>query len=76
MDTRRAVINKAKELAKSGRHFRFFNVKGEIWECYQAEYAPDIGERAWFASPILIYIMHDAPSEAQQFGADLWSGIK
>lgn len=76
MDTRRSVINKAKELARAGRHFRFFNIEGVIWECYQAEFLPSIGERAWIAEPIRIYVMHETPSEAQQFGSDLWSGIK
>lgn len=70
-DTRRRVIDKAKELAKGGRHFRFFNVNGEIWECYRAEYIPDVGERAWLASKVQIYTIYDAPSEAQQFGTDL-----
>lgn len=54
-DTRRRVIDKAKELSKGGRHFRFFDVGGEIWECYRAEYLPSIGERAWIAEPIRIY---------------------
>lgn len=56
-DTKRKVIEKAKTLRREGKNYRYFSVDGEIWECYQAEYLPDIGERAWFSMPITIFVM-------------------
>jgi hypothetical protein len=61
-DTRQKVIDTAKCLAKQGRHFRFFDIDGQIWECYRAEYLPSLGERAWLAEPIKKFIIHNAGS--------------
>lgn len=57
MDTRRLVIEKAKDLAKDGSYFRFFAVNGEVWECSRSEYLPTTGERAWSAEPIRAHVI-------------------
>lgn len=56
---REAVIAEAKSLAKKGQFPRFFCISGELWECYQSEYLPDIGERAWFAEKITPHNLSD-----------------
>lgn len=63
MDKRRIIIDTAKTLLKAGRYhryFRFADAPNEIWECYQAEYLPSLGERAWIVSEVRVYTVHTA----------------
>ena len=66
--SRRIVIDAAKQSISIGHPCRFFSLNGTIWECYRAEYIPDIGGRAWFAEPIAVQIISDCNRQRNNEG--------